>query len=132
MPVDPYGRVVIWPSDDTHTAKTLPTDSYGKEIHQIVGPGRILLLHNNGILLDNQLLSTDSTGRYLNSQKEPIPVDDFGRPLSKQGDVLPTNENGQYIAEIDVLPTSQSGRPVVVVGPDSVPLGRLIFICFIS
>lgn len=64
-----------------------------------------------------------NTGRYTNYHNEPIPVDDWGKPLDNQGQVLPTNEIGQYVHnQVVVLPTSSSGRPIVVVNPDGSPL----------
>lgn len=37
--------------------------------------------------------------------------------------VLPQNEHGQYVHNgIAVLPTSESGRPIIVVNEDSRPL----------
>lgn len=75
---------------------------------------------------DGQLLPKDpNTGRHTNYHNEPIPLDDFGRPLDSSGKILPTNEYQQFVHnKIAVLPTSQSGRPIVVVG-------MLIIFCFI-
>jgi hypothetical protein len=56
------------------------------------------------------LLATESTGRHVDYRNEPIPLDDSNRPLSKQGEILPTNQYGQYVADIHVLPTAQGGR----------------------
>jgi hypothetical protein len=73
------------------------TDSGGRVVHQIIGP-------------DNLLLSTDTTGRYVDYRGEPIPLDDFNRPLSKENKVLPTNSYGQYVADVQILPTVSGGR----------------------
>jgi hypothetical protein len=69
------------------------------------------------------LLPRDSAGRYTDYRNEPIPLNDFGKPLDKDEQVLPQNERGQYVHKgIAILPTSESGRPIVVVNEDSRPL----------
>lgn len=66
---------------------------------------------------------------------ESIPTDDFGRPVDAQGNVLPTNRKGEFIytrRPDKLLPTATTLKPpVVVVGPDGLPLptdsgGRVI------
>jgi hypothetical protein len=108
LPVDEHARVVIGARDDLDQGKTLPTDSIGKEIHQIVRP-------------DGSLLSTDSTNRYVNDQGEPIQLDDFGKPLDPDGYPLPTNAYNQFIYPSE--PEKTTAYPVVV-GPDGLPLQK--------
>jgi hypothetical protein len=103
LPVDQFGRVVLWPDDDTQTAKTLPTDISGYEIRPIVGA-------------DGQLLPKDSnTGRHTNYHGEPIPLNEFGKPLDDNNEILPTNSLGQFVHHsVVALPTVQSGQFVFI------------------
>lgn len=98
LPVDQYGRVVIWPADDSQTAKTLPTgklksilnfgtlfiDETGRIVHQILGP-------------DGQLLPRDPSGRYTDYRNEPIPLNDFGKPLDKNGQVSDWHSDSNFL-----------------------------------
>jgi hypothetical protein len=49
-------------------------------------------------------------------------LNDFGKPLGKDNEVLPTNNYGQYIADVAILPTSESGRPIVITDEQLRPL----------
>ena len=40
----------------------------------------------------------NSEGRYITLEEgAPVPVDDFGRPLDSDGQILPTNSAGEYV-----------------------------------
>uniref|UniRef100_A0A913HJB3 Uncharacterized protein n=1 Tax=Strongyloides stercoralis TaxID=6248 RepID=A0A913HJB3_STRER len=84
--------------------KTLPTDAYGEEVHEIIGP-------------DGEPLPTSSTGRYINKLGEEIPTDSSKRPIGPDGQVLPTDDEGKYVypatdSQNNILPTDRSGIPV--------------------
>uniref|UniRef100_A0A1I7ST69 Ig-like domain-containing protein n=1 Tax=Bursaphelenchus xylophilus TaxID=6326 RepID=A0A1I7ST69_BURXY len=110
LPTDQYGNVVL-PSGDEVVAKTLPTDTYGKEVHPIVDP-------------QGNPLPTDTSGRHVGPGGEPIPVDEYGRPQKPDGSLLPQNPEGEFVFHPIVIPTSDSGKPIVVIGADGLPLQK--------
>jgi cell wall assembly regulator SMI1 len=64
---------------------TLPTDETGKQVYPIFYP-------------DKTPLATDSTGRYVKKDGEPIPQNDYGQPINaRTGELLPKDEHGNYI-----------------------------------
>uniref|UniRef100_A0A915ERK1 Fibronectin type-III domain-containing protein n=1 Tax=Ditylenchus dipsaci TaxID=166011 RepID=A0A915ERK1_9BILA len=88
LPTNEAGQFVLPRGGDVTNAtpvKTLPTDDAGQYIYPIVNS-------------DGMPLPTDSSGRHLDALGEPVPVDDFGHPLDREGgQVLPTDSQGQYI-----------------------------------
>ncbi|CAD5215684.1 unnamed protein product [Bursaphelenchus okinawaensis] len=111
LPTDQYNNVIM-PSGDEVVGKTLPTDSYGKQVYPVVDS-------------DGTLLPTDETGRHVGPNGEPIPVDDFGRPTRPDGSLLPQDSDGRYVNQPPAnLPTDSSGKPLVVIGPDGAPLQK--------
>lgn len=100
-------------NDDLLT-RILPTDAAGKLIYPIVGH-------------DGKFLSVDDTGRYVDSRGESIPLDDFGHPLGPDKELLPVNQQGQYVYVRDnkmfnPKPTSKYGNKISVVGADGIPV----------
>uniref|UniRef100_A0AAF5I0P7 Uncharacterized protein n=1 Tax=Strongyloides stercoralis TaxID=6248 RepID=A0AAF5I0P7_STRER len=102
---DDKGNYVYKPEVSPDMAgKTLPTDAYGEEVHEIIGP-------------DGKPLPTSSTGRYINKLGEEIPTDSSKRPIGPDGQVLPTDDEGKYVypatdSQNNILPTDRSGIPV--------------------
>uniref|UniRef100_A0A915EPK2 VWFA domain-containing protein n=1 Tax=Ditylenchus dipsaci TaxID=166011 RepID=A0A915EPK2_9BILA len=114
LPTNEDGQLLVTDGDQEDSkAVTLPTDDYGKLVYPIV--------HPNG-----HALPQDQSGRYVDPQSgEPIPIDDFGKPLDPEGKPLPTNRKGEYIY--------RSPKPAVIgmIGPDGLPLptdtsGRMV------
>lgn len=64
--------------------RILPTDDTGKFIYPIV-------------YSDGSPLKIDASGNYVDLYGESLITDDFGRPLDEKGNLLPTNDYGQYI-----------------------------------
>uniref|UniRef100_A0A0N5CG51 EGF-like domain-containing protein n=1 Tax=Strongyloides papillosus TaxID=174720 RepID=A0A0N5CG51_STREA len=90
--------------DDEEGTSTRPTDIYGKEVFEIIGP-------------DGKPLPTSSTGRYVNKLGEEIDLDSENRPLDPEGNLLPTKDTNQFVypatdSQNRILPTDTSGIPV--------------------
>ncbi|CEF66897.1 Down syndrome cell adhesion molecule-like protein 1 [Strongyloides ratti] len=90
--------------EDEEGTSIRPTDIYGKEVFEIIGP-------------DGKPLPTSSTGRYVNKLGEEIDLDSENRPLDPEGNLLPTKATNQFIypatdSQNNILPTDTSGIPV--------------------
>ncbi|KAI6201744.1 hypothetical protein M3Y96_00874900 [Aphelenchoides besseyi] len=108
LPRDESGNVLLNVDHGLDNAKTLPTDEIGKEIHPVVDP------HGN-------LLGVDRNGHYVSPNLQPIPTDDYGRPLGPDNSPLPKNQHGQYVYSPVVNPIDQSTRPLGNTQPDGQP-----------
>lgn len=114
MPTDASGNLLSIPTDEVVTDGT-PTDESGFVIYPITKP-------------DGTPLATDSTGSFVTEDGQIIEKNEDGKPLGPDGQVLPTDNSGNYIYPIvgpdgQALPTDASGKPIYPVrGPDGTPL----------
>ncbi|VDN88073.1 unnamed protein product, partial [Brugia pahangi] len=90
--------------------ESFPTDSNGRPVYPVVGPGQ-------------KLLPTNEDGAFVDSNGSPIPTNRFGLPVDEHGNFLPIDIKGNFIFGTPIKPTDHSGLPVYpVIGPD----GRLL------
>ncbi|KAK6030652.1 hypothetical protein OSTOST_03206 [Ostertagia ostertagi] len=108
------GHYVTVPREEA-ASKELPTDESGNVIYPVTKPTDHLCL-----------LTLPETSSLT---KEPIiEKDEEGRPLGPDGQVLPTDDTGNFIYPVfgpdgSPLPTDEHKRPIhPVLGPDGSPL----------